>query len=100
MLTKSFLASETSHMDSSEEALTQHTVFTYFKGDIVCVVCVVSYLYLLYPEASDARTTFPKHLISCPHLRGGKKEKNVSSNTLISCTPLNGAKKGSEILKP
>lgn len=71
-LTKSFLASEISHMNSSEETLTQHTVFTYFRGDIVCVG---SYLCLLYPGASEARTTFLKHLISCPHLRGGKKKR-------------------------
>lgn len=96
-------------MNSSEEALTQHAVFTYFKGDIVCVVCVVSYLYLLYPGASDARITFLKHLISCPHLRGGKKRKICilqhafqlyTTKQWRSLKDVEHVKKGSEILKP
>ncbi len=55
------------------------------KGTVyggTCVICgAVSYLSLLYPEAADTRTTFLKHLILCPHLRG-KDGKSYLSDLL------------------
>ncbi len=51
-----------------------------------CVICGgIPYLSLLYPEASDTRATFLKHLILCPHLR----EKKGKSNLLNRLSALN-----------